>query len=279
MDNNYARNQGLEILEKIIQEIGPIFSSEEAYDVGRQLSLKPIQVAKTLSKMTKSEWLTRLKRGLYAVRSPLFEADLHPFAVAQALVNPVAISYWSAMMHHGLTTQIPPMVQASTPTKVVTPEMRFGEAYRPRGKTVWKVLDIEIEYIYVKQDKFWGFTQEWVSDWHRVKITDLERTVFDLVARSDLFGGISFAIEIINTNLVDIKVSRLVDYALRYDVGAYIKRLGWILETNGIPEDVLEPLFRYETQNYHLLDPQGMKNGEPITRWNLYNNLRREIHG
>lgn len=279
MDNNYARNQGLKILEKILQEFGPIFSSEDAYSVGSHLSLESTQVAKVLSKMAQSNWLTRLKRGLYAVQSPLFEDDLHPFALAQALVEPTAISHWSALMHHGFTNQIPPMVQASTPTKVVTPEMRTGEAYRPRGTSVWKVLDIEIEYIYVKKDKFWGFIREWVSDWHRVKITDPERTIFDLIARSDLFGGISMAIETIHENLDEIDVSQLVEYALRYDVGSYIKRLGWILETTGVPDEVLESLHAYEIQNYHLLDPQGRDDGEPITRWKLYNNLPGTPHG
>lgn len=35
-----------------------------------------------------------------------------------ALVEPMAISHWSALAHHGLTTQIPPMVQASTPRTI-----------------------------------------------------------------------------------------------------------------------------------------------------------------
>ena len=52
--------------------------------------------------------------------------EIHPFAVAAALVRPSAISHWSALDHHGLTTQMPKMVQVSIPGKVVTPEMRRG---------------------------------------------------------------------------------------------------------------------------------------------------------
>jgi len=73
------------------------------------------------------------------------------------------------------------MVQASTPVKVVTPEMRSGEAYRPRGPATWQVMNIEIEYIHIKENKFWGFFYEWVSRWHRVPITDPERTLLDLI--------------------------------------------------------------------------------------------------
>lgn len=273
MKNNYARNQGLKILEKIIEQYGPIFTNEDAYKVCSDLSLEPIQIAKTLSKMAQSGWLTRLKRGLYVIQSPLYPNEIHPFAIAQALVSPMAISHWSALAHHGFTTQIPPMVQASTPAKVVTPEMRSGEAYRPRGTAAWQTLDIEIEFIHTKEEKFWGFTHDWVSSWHRVPMTYPERTILDLIIRSDLFGGISMAIETITTHLEKIDLTQLVNYAIRYDVGAYIKRLGWILEINGVKEDVLEPLLTFLTQNYHLLDPQGSDQGEPITRWNLYNNL------
>ncbi len=273
MENNYARNQGLEILDRIIERHGPIFTNEDAYQACSDLPLEPIQIAKTLSKLAQSGWLARLKRGLYAIQSPLYPDEIHPFAIAQALVNPIAISHWSALAHHGFTTQIPPMIQASTPSKVVTPEMRSGEAYRPRGTAAWQVMNIEVEYIHVKEENFWGFTHEWVSSWHRVAITDPERTLFDLVARSDLFGGISMAIETISMNLERIDLPKLVQYAIRYDVGAYIKRLGWILESNGVGNDILEPLLVHETQNYHLLDPQGQDEGEPITRWRLKNNL------
>lgn len=270
---NYARNQGLSLLETIIQNTGPIFTFEQAYQAGHERGISRQNLGNILSKMAASGWIARLKRGLYVIQSPLYEAEIHPFAIAQALVEPIAISHWSALAYHSFTTQIPPMVQASTPTKVVTPEMRSGEAYRPRGTTAWKVLDLEIEYIHVNKDQFWGSTQEWVSNWHRVQITDPERTTFDLIARSDLFGGIAMAIETINLQLDKIDVPQLVNYALRYDVGAYIKRLGWILDITETPDNVLAPLLAYETQNYHLLDPQGRSEGTPITRWKLYNNL------
>jgi predicted transcriptional regulator of viral defense system len=273
MTDNYALNQGLSLLEGIIKEFGPLFSFQQAFQTGNEQNLSRQVIRNILSKLTQSGWLVRLKRGLYTIQSPLYPDEIHPFAIAQALVRPIAISHWSALAHHGFTTQIPPMIQASTPSKVVTPEMRSGEAYRPRGTAAWRVMNIEIEYIHVKEENFWGFTHEWVSSWHRVAITDPERTLFDLVARSDLFGGISMAIETISSNLDKIDLHQLVRYAIRYDVGAYIKRLGWVLETNGVDNDILEPLMVYETQNYHLLDPQGQDEGEPITRWKLKNNL------
>ncbi len=273
MTENYTRTQGITLLEAIIEKIGPIFTFAQAYQIAKEMELSRQTVRNSLVKLTQSGWLTRLKRGLYVIQTSLYPDQIHPFAIAQALVSPMAISHWSALAHHGFITQIPPMVQASTPVKVVTPEMRYGEAYRPRGTAAWQVMDIEIEYVHVKEENFWGFTHEWVSGWHRVAITDPERTLFDLIARSDLFGGISMAIETISSNLERIDLSQLVQYAIRFDVGAYIKRLGWVLEISGVGDDILEPLMIYEIQNYHLLDPQRRDEGEPITHWKLNNNL------
>lgn len=280
MSTQYARTQGVKLLEGIIQEVGPLFSFNDALKAGRSLGLSRQKLRNTLSHLSQSGWVARLKRGLYAVNTPLFGEDIHPFAVAQALVEPSAISHWSALAHHGLTTQIPPMVQVSTPRKVVTPEMRTGEAYQPRGRAAWKVLEFEFEYIHVKPEKFWGFINEWVSDWHRVRITDPERTLLDMIARSDLYGGITVAIETIETHINALHVEKLVEYALRYDVGSVIKRLGWILESNHVSGRDLDPLSNYPVnQNYYLLDPQGRNEGRPIAHWNLYRNLPEGNNG
>ena len=130
-------NQGLDLVRRVVVEVGPIFSVDAAQPAANALGLSDSQLRWTLSHLARNGWLVRLKRGLYAVQPPLDGSDLHPFAVAAALVQPAAISHWSALSHHGLTTQIPPMVQASTTRKVVTPEMRQGRAHRPRGHAVW----------------------------------------------------------------------------------------------------------------------------------------------
>jgi len=69
----------------------------------------------------------------------LASGEIHPFAVAAALVQPPAISHWSALAHHGLTTQMPKMVQVSIPGKVVTPELRHGPVYPTRGRVAGRL--------------------------------------------------------------------------------------------------------------------------------------------
>jgi predicted transcriptional regulator of viral defense system len=87
---------------------------------------------------------------VYAVQSPLLSAQSHLYVITAALADQMAISERSALAYHGLTAQIPPMVQTSTPSSVVTPEMRAGKAHRPQGHAVWQALELEFEFIKVK---------------------------------------------------------------------------------------------------------------------------------
>lgn len=271
--DTYAKTQGTHLLEAILEEVGPIFKVDQVRSIAADQGLNSQDLRWTLHSLFKSGWIARLKRGVYAVNSSLFPEELNPFALASALVEPMAISHWSALAHHGLTTQIPPMVQAMTPKKVVTPEMRSGAALRPRGRAVWEVLDIEVEFIYIEQTRFFGFQQEWVSRWDRVSITDRERTFLDMVARPDVFGGLELSLATFEEHGNEFDLEKLVSYAIRYDMGSVIKRLGWILNQMGVKAETIRPLQEYQVQTYYPLDPGRPRSGSSDSRWQVTNNL------
>ncbi|MEZ4768058.1 MAG: type IV toxin-antitoxin system AbiEi family antitoxin [Caldilineales bacterium] len=276
----YGRAQGVALLERLVAETGPIFTTEDAIGAGAELGLARPAVNGLLAQLAQGPWLERLKRGVYIVQSPLLSTEIHPFALAAALVQPCAISHWSALAFHGMTTQIPTMIQASTPRAVVTPEMRSGHAYRPRGRAVWRALDLEFEFIAVQPVQFFGLQQEWVTQWHQVALTDRERTVLDVMAHPQVFGGMGASIELLEANWKATDGNRLVSYALHYGVGATIKRLGYWLESFGAPADLLQPLAEYPVSGYIPLDPASSSRGEADSRWRIRANLAgRKIHG
>lgn len=275
-NSHYAQSQGLKLLEAAVQHFGPIFNIEQISPLASELQISRPQLRCLLSVLVRSGWLETIKRGTYAVKSTLFAGEIPPFAIASALVQPLAISHWSALAQHGFTTQLPVMVQASTPRKVVTPEMRSGKAKRPRGRAVWHALGIDVEFIHIQARHFFGHQQQWVNNWQRVTITDPERTALDLIARPDIFGGMSAAIEILEGALPQINPVTLVQYALQYDVGATIKRLGWILEQLGVTLETLAAMQAYPVKTYYYLDPQGPKSTRYHARWKIIENLRRK---
>jgi predicted transcriptional regulator of viral defense system len=165
------------------------------------------------------------------------------------------------------------MVQVSTTRKVVTPEMRHGQAYRPRGHAVWTVRNWEFEFITVRPKSWFGFQQEWVSQWHRVSVTDPERTVLDMFAHPAVFGSIRSGMEILESVLGSLDLRQLIEYALRYETGSLIKRLGWTLESLRVPESLLEPMRRFPVSNIYALDPAGLNAGPIVPAWQVKNNL------
>jgi len=271
--SEYGQTQGLQLLQAVIEEFGPVFSLKQARLTAIKLNMKNDRVVQDLSSLASGKWISRIKRGLYIVQSPLFVGEIHPFSIATNLIQPSAVSHWSALTYHGMTTQIPRMIQVSTPKKVVTPEMRQSKAYRPRDRAVWKVKDLEVEFIQVKLKHFFGFDQEWVSEWNRVFITDRERTILDLIIYPKLFGGINFSMEILEININILDLEKLVNYLLHFDRGSIIKRAGWMLETLGTSEGYLKPLLDYKVKNDYLLDPQGLPDGIKVKRWQIINNI------
>jgi predicted transcriptional regulator of viral defense system len=272
---HYAQINGLRLLESAIQQFGPIFAIDQVETLTDQ-AVPRSRLRWTLSALIRSGRLEPLKRGMYALKNPPPGMDIPPFAVAAALVQPAAISHWSALSHHGFTTQVPRMVQISAPGKVVTPEMRRGKAYRPRGRTVWMAAGVEVEIIHVQPRAFFGHQKIWVNSWTQVIITDPERTALDLVARPEVFGGLPAALNILEEILPRIDQEVLIRYGLDYQVGAVIKRLGWCLETLGITGDLLAPLQQIPISNVTLLDPRRSASTTTNERWQINENLRRE---
>ena len=271
---SYAQSQGLKLLQAAVELHGPLFTLDELQRVAAEQSLTNRQVTSAVSNLARSGWLEILKRGVYLVKSPLFAEEVHPFAISAALVQPVAISHWSALAQHGFTTQLPRMVQASTPTKIVTPEMRQGHAYRPRGRSVWQAGGVEVEFIHTVPERFFGHQRIWINRWRQIAITDPERTALDLIARADIFGGMVAAIELFENALAQIRVGQLVKYALRYGEGAVIKRLGWTLEQLGVSPENIEPLRAVGVRTYYRLDPKARSTGQHNSRWHIIENLQ-----
>ena len=271
---NYAQAQGLQYLEAAIQQFGPIFTIDQVETLIDQ-DIPRSSLRWYLSALIRSGRLEPLKRGTYALKNPPPGTEIHPFAVAMALVQPAAVSHWSALAHHGFTTQIPKMVQISAPGKVVTPEMREGKVYQPRGRTVWRALGVEVEIIHIQPRAFFGHQKIWVSSWNQVAITDPERTALDLVARPEVFGGLPAALDILEEILPRINLQGLVRYGLDYQVGAVIKRLGWCLENLGVAEDLLIPLQQIPVSNVTLLDARAPASTFINDLWQVNENLRR----
>lgn len=269
----YSNTLGIRMIEDLASSGKFIFNIDDAKYAGVRLGLSDSHVLALLSALTRSDWVTRLRRGLYAIGDgPMRGAAPHPFAIATRLIAPSAISHWSALQHHGLTTQVPRAVTAITTRKVVTPSMR-QPGVENAGCHGWTVDGQRYEYVSVKQSDFFGIDNAWVDQRFRVPITDRERTVLDCFITPERFGGIGEGLAILDEYLGTLDMPKLVDYALRHGKGSVIKRLGWGLDRAGAPESTLAPLKNVSVNGYRPLDPGLPRRGPCRGPWGIQENL------
>jgi predicted transcriptional regulator of viral defense system len=277
-EGNYSETQGIQFLKEIAAHGRFVFSTDDVKDISAQICISPGYTRQIMPQLVKAGWVQRLRRGLYAWSGTLpGGTTIHPFVVATQLVQPSAISHWSAMNYHGFTEQVPQIVMVSTPKKVVTPSMRKAEELGPKIRHCWEIGGIRYEYVTVKSRYFFGIEEIWVDQTFRVPITDPERTLLDLFAQPRLFGGLGEALTVLQEHIANVNVHQLVSYAVHYGKGSVAKRLGWSLEQVGVSSDVLISLLEMPTTGYKILDPTKPHRGPCDNRWSIQNNLDSRV--
>jgi len=273
---DYGNTKGLSLLQELANQGLFVFTVEDAKTLASRIGLSDNYLSQVLSHLSQAGWIIRLRRGLYAGTGSLpGGVQVHPFAVATRLVEPSAISHWSAMSYHGLTDQIPHIVTAFTPQKVVTPTMRRSNAKIGR-KHSWDIWGARYEYVTVILDHFFGIEDVWVDERFRIPITDKERTILETFVSPRLFGGIGEALATLEEHIHELDLEKLVGYAKRYGKASAIKRLGWALERLEAPPEFVDRLKEIPIKGFRLLEPTRPRRGSYDKRWMIQNNLLGE---
>ena len=278
MQMHLTESQGMTLLRAAIADGKYIFTTEDAIKMAKAQAISLPQLNKIISILTAKEWLFRVRRGLYIITNSLpGEFRTPPFAIATSLVQPSAISHWSAMQFHGLTEQIPQTITASTPKKIVFPSMRKLVSDSRSTKHVWEVANTQYEYITIKPEQFFGIDNVWIDERFCVPITDKERTLLDLFVHSKMFGGMGEALGALEASLSNIDITKLVDYAIKFNKKSVVKRIGWALEYFGISAKYFSKLLEVPIKYYCPLDPSKQTLGLCDSRWMIQNNLKEDI--
>lgn len=259
---------GLELVRRLASEGERIFTTAAARQLAPRIGLSDAYVRQSLHHLAKSGWLVRLRRGLYAI-SPTVPgvAPAHEFEVAMHLVDPAAVSCWSALQYHGLTDQVPSKVFVLTTIESSVPWTR-----RDRAGGGYLVGGTAYQFIQVKPERFFGTEKVWVGE-ARVTVTDLERTLLDGLAMPKHCGDFAEVLHAFETAGSRLDLDRIAVYALRLDQ-ATAKRLGWVLEHVGADQALLERLLKAPIKGYRTLDPSGPRKGPCNRRWMIQRTSR-----
>ncbi len=261
---------GIELVRRLADRGDRIFTSARAREIAPDVGISENYLRQALHYLTRSGWLVRLRKGLYALSSAVpGTTPAHEFEIAMALVDPAAISHWSALHHHGLTEQAPRKVFVLTTTDGSLPRARGTKVKRPRDG--YLLGDITYQFIQVKPERFFGTEKVWIGE-ARVNITDPERTLLDGLTMPQHCGDFAEVLHAFEQRGEHVNLDRAIGYALKLDA-ATAKRLGWVLERQGVNPSKLERLEAVPIRGYRKLDPTGPRRGPCNRRWMIQENL------
>ena len=261
---------GIELVRLLAYEGDRIFTTDRARELAPRAGLSDDYVLEALHHLRRNEWIVPLRRGLYALSSTVpGVAAVHEYEVAMALIQPAAISHWSALNHHGLTEQIPRDVFVLTTTDASVPRKRTSDS--AGGKSGYPVSGTVYRFVQVQPERYFGVERIWVGD-GRVSITNLERTLLDGLAAPQHCGGFGEVIYAFGEAIARLDFVRLVEYAQRLGP-AIAKRAGWVLAQQGYEAPQLDELAAFPIKGYRKLDPTGLRKGAYNHRWMLQENL------
>lgn len=257
--------KGIELLSTLSEAGKKIFTLAEARGFARPLGIPEKSVSNVLYLLKEGGWLISLKRGLFALSKGFSTEPLHEFEIAMALIEPVAVSHWSALHHHGLTDQIPRQVFLLTTQQVTLPRQHQGTF------GIYSINQIDYVFSRIKKELFFGIQRIWINR-TEVFITDLERSLLDGLDKPQLCGGLNEVINAFQLSKPQIDLEKIISYALQWDT-AIIKRLGWVLSYIGIEENKLSKLLRVNVKGYRKLDCIGPSKGPCNSKWMIQENI------
>lgn len=265
---------GLELIRRLAAEGYRIFTSRQAREFAPAVGMSADYVRQSLHYMARAGWIVRLHKGLYALSSAVpGVVPAHEFEIAMALVEPAAISHWSALHHHGLTEQVPRRVFVLTTIETSIPRVRGEKAKEVQNG--YPVAGITYQFIRVKPERFFGAEKVWVNE-ARVMVTDPERTLLDGLSMPRYCGDFAEVLHAFEIRGAALDLDRIIKYALRLDA-AVAKRLGWVLEQRGIEPSKLDPLAALRIKGYRTLDASGPRKGPYNHRWMVQENLPGKV--
>lgn len=207
--------------------------------------------------------LIHIRRLLYAVTPMLTQGGIDSYLVAASATQDAILGYHTALEIHNLAyTHFNELVYLTE-----TPGYGFDfqhQHYRPicHSKILINTHQTQHDVVIIERQGI------------KIKVTDLERTVVDVLDRPDLSGGLEEVIRSLD-HLVNFNAQKIIDYALLLNKASLAAKVGYFLEQLpkhlAVSEEILNLLLPHIPKNPYYIESsqKGEGKGEYIAKWKL----------
>jgi predicted transcriptional regulator of viral defense system len=244
-------------------------------DVSREFpGKKTVYLAKVLAEMVSMGMLCKIARNNYHI-IPL-NADPETYVpdsilIAKQLMHnkEYYIGYASALKIHGISSWSDSKEYVVS-TKQTKPSIR-------------KIQGVTYQFIQHDEDRFFGFTSMWINPLEKAMVSDLEKTIVDIVTKPQLAGGIIKVGQSIFEAKAEIDQDKLFYYIDRNGNKSAKKRFLYLTELLGLNWTAEHDIMMEELgSGISLLDPATPDLGKIRKKFGLKINadpdqIKREI--
>ena len=216
-----------------------------------------------LNQHLKSGNIVRIKQELYASIPMGANAEYYPvdpYAIISMLAPDALIAYHSALQFHGLAYSLHFQYVFQSTKKIRDFQFRqdrFKVTQYPKS---------------LPEKKHFIFTDEIDHHGFKVRVTQLERTLVDVLDRISLSGGLEEVWRSL-ANIQKINADNVYEYVLMFASATTIAKVGFYLRLRqqdwAIDEHYFVELKKYLPKSIHYLDRQKRKNGKLIKEWRI----------
>ncbi len=249
--------RGRHRLVAVIRASGDVINID---DVVATLSIERSAAAKLLSRWTSQGWLRRVGTGAYVPASlDSLESQRvleNPWVLVPALYKPAYIGGRTAAEYLDLTEQM------FSDIVVMTSQLVRQKSQVRHGA--------QFTLYHIQERKIFGTKTVWCDN-SKVLVSDLHRTIIDILDNPALGGGIQHVADCLNAYLKrpDRNDDLLIKYASRLDNGAVFKRLGFLADRFSPNSDLAEVCRARLTKGNARLDI-SLKCTCLISKWRLW---------
>jgi len=173
-------------------------------------------------------------------------SEKNEFEIASELNFPSYISFWSALNYYGFSD--------NNPKKIFIITTKYSK-------------DIgDFKYVTLSKKRFFGYTSI-----GKIAIAEKEKAIIDSLLFPKYSGGIKEIEKSLKKALNEIDLKKTINYALKVESRAVVRRLGYLLDSLGIKD--LKELEKNLGSGFELLDPTLEKKNNLNKKWLLDINI------